>query len=115
MHFKKKRQKKQFSPQPKAFLHSSHNPPVSSSEVQVPHAEQTHALNFLGCGQFCFDEFSSPTGFKKAKKKNLALTKIDDAVLNERPRSADETGANPAPALEVQCFINADMHMPKCQ
>lgn len=102
---KKKKQKKPFSPQLTAFLHSSHNPPVSSSEVQVPHTEQTHALKFFGLWAVPFWWILQPNQLQEGKKKKyLALTKIDDAVLNEHPRSTDETGANLALALKFSAL-----------
>lgn len=52
----------------------------------------------------------------KKKKKNKYSTEIDDAVLNEPPSCfTHEWSANLVKTLEVHCFINADMHMPKCQ
>lgn len=117
-YFKKRKKKKNFFSLSIPAAHVTLLSPHPKHKCRTQN-KQTPWIS-LSCGHFYFDEFSSPTSFKKTKKNHtkkptyLALTKIDDAVLNEAPRSAAETSPDPAPAWEVQCFINADMHMPKC-
>lgn len=79
----KKKQKKQFFSLSPKHSCSSRNPPASPPEVQVPHREQT--LNFFGLWALLFWWILKPNQLQEGQKTQtyLALTKIDDAVLNE--------------------------------